>query len=51
MAPALSEMDMPAAPPHGWSHLPSSFLDTFQTFQQITVFANWPSGAQERCYL
>jgi hypothetical protein len=53
-----SETDLPLAPcptppppPRAWSHLLSSFLDTFQTFQQITMFANWPSGAQERLFI
>jgi hypothetical protein len=50
-AQPASEMDMPVTPPRGQAHLPPSFLDTFQSFQQITVFANWLSGAQERCYL
>lgn len=52
-----SEMDLPLAPcppptpPRTRSRLLSSFLDTFQTFQQITMFAKWPSGAQERLFI
>lgn len=49
-SPSLKWMAL-VAPAPGWSHLPSSFLDTFKLFSKITVFANWPSGAQERCYL
>lgn len=42
---------VPLPPSPSWSHLPPSFLDTFQTFQQITMFASWPSGAQERLFV